>query len=1446
MSQSSRRGMDSQADSIDIAKLQRVALGLEHEPSHPALTKIRAIGETSQDNPPKPDHADQAISRASVSPAPQRQYPTPSNPPRSQSRSPSRSSQPNDTTQSPPGFEDDNCGSVSQPGKMSSADAAPSDTQVVSQSVFDSIIRQNKESTAAEGLENSGDGGTLRTLHEGETGHIDLLSGFENTHPDATHIEENDDQSSSKLGESSPTHYEPNLFPESQRFLTTPAAGTTQTRPDAPSTETPRGSRNPLTADTESSGGVMALSQVFKATQVPSSPLVNNGPPQADPLSDRPSPSAPLQSHAPLGALSSPFMSLPTKLQGRRSSEQQYIPMDESQAKRDRLLGQRMTRSVELISPEDQSSGEFNTEPSFVRRLRRQREIEEEANAQFVSFAAPARPLSSRSSNKEDKLRSSPHRKPEEAQQGGSGGPVLESEPHGSDAVHQNGATSEEETEQEEDLDGPVHPPQEPHESTEEDKENYNDLPALNCSAAANSHDRLSQALGLSHSQSQHDRSSAQEPVDSRYPRSSNRDEQVDMSSQVYVVKDSQQSPSRKEKGSREGSIPNQPQNEGTPENTSSRIEPDAFPDVEKVPSSPIMRPPPRSSPPSEHQRGPSPSLPPAENTDTRDQSVVETSHESSNKSREKTSSHNSQPHTSNPASQKRTDANGNLPEKSSSALSQIAETPLEQHPDSSRDMTTATSIPETSPNRFQGQNWTGEENGETQQEDDDLPPMYSVDHERAGQHGESDAQRSMLAARRMDNPKMLSSPSGRPRRTLTEIASDVSPQVGHGHYDMDFGLLTAEDKEFNIMVSASPVPPRKKRRRNIARDFYASDSVLPVAPQAPDPQLVNGQQDEAVEKQPEPSESASATAKSFFTQSSPPQRADTAPEVDALRKSVVRRVGRPPKSASRRRGRPPGIRRPAKDGFAGKVVEAVVIYNRPSNGPSSDAAPVPSHAGQPMDTSADPMYSETKPPFTDGAQIVQNQVLAPWSGQTRAYYVGTCYGMPAGPSSSRYLVKFEDSAPVEVSMSAVKRMELRVGDAVKVDMPGFPKITHIIRGFADKLSEEELGKQAADGLIPLTDVHGHSKVVLGPKQRKSLPGGGLVEPESEVTIPISNIYLDTILWNQLKDRDFTFNCESAQSETRRRTPSEQHSTPTSPSSRIHRTIHASTGLFSGMAFAVSYTNEDAKARITRLIVENGGLILKDGFNELFAYTSSVPLATLSESDPNAAENSEPFRLTGAAEEIGFACLIADKHSRREKYMQALALNLPCLSGRWIEDCAAQRHVVDWGMYLLPAGESLYLDGAAKSRLLPPTPPATARLADTVADRPNLLAGQSVLLVMGRGKAEEKRKAYIFLTYALGASKMQRVLDLKSAKAVLDQQAGWDWVFVDDDEQDSARAMILGESTDVPVKSQSARRGRKRKMPAGPVDPSSGGGAKARVVGNEFLCQSLILGRLFE
>ncbi|OQD88146.1 hypothetical protein PENANT_c004G04958 [Penicillium antarcticum] len=1412
--------METQEDSIDFEKLRRDALGL-HSPSQLCHSSFADTGTDPRKKPSYTYQVNSASGTYSRQPQPPK---TPSDPARFSTRNeltPTRSRQ---HESQPMSLQRSDAGPEAVPGSqfdnVDYGDGAPGDTQVVSQSVYDSLIRQNEESMRHDFTETGADGATLRTLHEGDSGHIDLFAELDTARHgiELTQFgDENDDVSNSDPNESSPMGFAPDLFPESQRFLAeTPATAVKRAEANGVTTETPSVSRNPLAGDIESSGGLMGLSQVFRATQAPSSPLVNL---QSELVSDRPSPNIPIQQARITHGISSPLMGVQNNFM-RESSEPNlnYISMKESQTKRDRTLGERLTRSADNIQS-DQSDKEFYKESSFVERARRQREIDEEAAAQFAGLRAPARSTSNLSARPTSRQHS----------------------PQDIEMVEP--VASEEETEQEEDSVVQVPQSQEPPPSSaEEDKENY-DGPPVDAAAAASAHERLSQALGFEAIQSPTAICLDAEPEDVIIrPCSFRSQTEPNFRSSQLQVKDSQPSPQPTPQPS-PISVYNEPVRINM--NQSPSRSPVNSPLLQRLQSSPpCSRPDQRSRPSSRHSQ---------------QAGIVPNSLDA--KFEKKTLFFGNGDAQSSAPSQQQNMASSHPKEQglgvNSSLQSHVTETPVHQRLKHVGDMARLTSIPETSPSNPHCHSEAGSNGDGLNNEDDDLPLMFN---------GISDNRSSQIrpaGARALSSPlkKLLSSPGGGQRRALTEIAADLSPQVGIGGFDMG-GLFTNDDKEFRALVEGSPTRPKKKRRGNDGQSYIASDPIIPFTPRAQPPKSVTplralNNRSPPIPEEPEPVSQVQVPATDVRRQSKPPRRVpenvwdvENSPEQPFRRRSRIgQRLGQRAMPRYLRQSQTPekGTGKPERP-----APKPQAVVNNPPPHPSSDIR-IDSDdlaVSESTSTIAPPTTPRPSKPLSDNTQIAPSQVIAVWRGQQLAYFPATCFGTPLGVSQSHFSVKFEDSFPVEVPKVTVKRFELHIGDEVKVDMPNVPKVTHVVRGLDDKLTKEELTKAVDDGLHPITDIYGHATVVLGPKQRKSLPHGGLGGIENIIKVPIGRIYLDTMLWKKLKDREFIHRSESVRQESKAETPSEAASLPASPSARFSRSIRQASGIFAGMAFAVSYKEDEvSKNRVTKLIEENGGTLLHEGFTQLFEASSIIPNDTPTKYPAKDEAKNHGLRLTALAEDVGFACLIADTHSRREKYMQALALNLPCLSGRWVEDCIAQRRILDWDIYLLPAGDSTYLNGATKSRLMLPTPPSTARLSETISARPKLLKGQSVLLVMGRGKAEEKRKAYIFLTYALGASRVERVPDLGTARALIDSQShagipsSWDWIYVDDADQRAARWMLEPKRQKIHL-----THGRKRKkstvtIPSTPIPSQQQ--STPKVVGNEFVCQSLILGRLF-
>ncbi|KAI1496793.1 hypothetical protein F5X99DRAFT_399220 [Biscogniauxia marginata] len=286
-------------------------------------------------------------------------------------------------------------------------------------------------------------------------------------------------------------------------------------------------------------------------------------------------------------------------------------------------------------------------------------------------------------------------------------------------------------------------------------------------------------------------------------------------------------------------------------------------------------------------------------------------------------------------------------------------------------------------------------------------------------------------------------------------------------------------------------------------------------------------------------------------------------------------------------------------------------------------------------------------------------------------------------------------------------------------------------------------------------------------------------------------------------------------------------------------------GIFEGMVFAISFQeqpkpqknkgkNTDRDA-VERMIRQEGGRILPDGFNALFSF-DSLP-TTANTSSTSVMSNSLQLR----DQETGFTALIADRHSRKVKYMQALALGIPCLAPRWVTTCVSKKEVVDWSSYLLCAGPSALLGDAIRSRNLQPYDACTAKLVDMICHRPKLLEESKILLVMKKSKNEEKRLPYVFLAQVLGAS-LVRVHSLEEARAKLREgeveNKIFDWVYVDDHLHNAQTALFGPRSGDGISK--------KRKRQSTSVGGSDHPPKRIRTLNDELVIQSLILGRLIE
>lgn len=294
----------------------------------------------------------------------------------------------------------------------------------------------------------------------------------------------------------------------------------------------------------------------------------------------------------------------------------------------------------------------------------------------------------------------------------------------------------------------------------------------------------------------------------------------------------------------------------------------------------------------------------------------------------------------------------------------------------------------------------------------------------------------------------------------------------------------------------------------------------------------------------------------------------------------------------------------------------------------------------------------------------------------------------------------------------------------------------------------------------------------------------------------------------------------------------ELHRTP-SKSSRSFRTSLGQTPqsrrLFEGMVFALSFSkNQTQRTKLEAKITQAGGMIFHEGFQELF---ESSPLLHTT------VEDSDDFLTLGKTNSgCGFAAVIADSHSRKAKYMQALALGLPCLAPQWASMCLKRGEIVDWMPYLLCAGQSQVLGNAIRSRTLLPYHALEAKLFNVLEERDKLLNGQKLLIIMDHKKPrKETKQQYLFLALALGPSIISRVSTVQQAGAMIRQAekngAPFGYVYME-----SCTSTIES----VLVAAQNMGKKKRKSAAAKPV------GQNLNILTDELMIQSLILGRMVE
>lgn len=1293
------------------------------------------------------------------------------------------------------------------PATMSQVDDAL--TQELSPSHFDSYIHKSRSARQLEGgveddinyIHAQQTDETQFTLHEGDEGHIDLVSSLEQRLEGV-----NDHDSDPPDKDFSPTQSEPALsqFPESQRFKT-PATAGKKRRYNGDAIDTPLLPRNPLRGQAvQDNGNVMGLSQAFAATQADTSPFMQVG--QIDLHSDRPSPNIQLQPQ-PIGAdTSSPLRMLPEFQKASTEPASRYISVNQSQAKRKRQVAIQLQR--DLAQYDDDSDDSLAHEDSESKRRRRQLEIDQRAQVAVRQASSPSRRRKrANSATKSSALPGPTHSSPIQTKSADTVYTIESSPPNQVTADFDNHIESdnetEVETEQEDNADIVVTRSSQGRVAMDaEDKENLSQTGSQVPETTA----RLQQAINQLPSHVQ------ESPSMRRSHRYTIHSRTVLDSSEPIAVANSQ---------------PSQPQ--GQRQTLSTTAKPALSQGIEFVPQSPTVSP---------RRTLEAQSLPTADPFGRGDDATPMPNHDPSLLDTVFGA----------------TEASGNVMAGGAS---------LNFH----------STIPETSSN---------EEDIPKAGVSDQIDRRQDTDQTSTNTHFETavsqfpDSIQHNTPSNKVDLscPPALTTLTSQKRNRLTEIAAEPSPRKSQSQSQSQpsFNVSQALEVEKELQVGLSPGPSHifsnelAVHRTNIVLCSSGdSQKENEVSHNVTSERLRSPQSHRDSESPITDTGVFESTAKSAETPAiySSMNRKRSIQLSSALRESVRTKPRVPPSSKWDIEASPPQRAVPVMKSTVptpASVQEAEALSKRKQSVQKRVKIKKTYQTPRPLGTNSpiaaiNPSSDPTSMGDLDQAQAVSspttdrllapNMVFACFNGKSRAYYPTLCHGLSAG-ENKRFLIQWEGCDVDEVDEYGVRSLDLRVGDFVKVALEGFPKVSYVIRGFKDKISQEMLEADVST----VTDVRGYKTLVVAPKQRKSLPAVTSIESVKEV--PCSAIYLDSNMWGQMKDRPFEYNLTTHdRAFPRFITPGKQASftsTPTSRSRRAKPTGNAivgpsllpsssPSGLFANMAFVITYTQslKDWESRTDALattVESNDGDILEDSFEDLLEHSG--------------------LDLKARYANYKFAALLTNHHSRKPKYMQALALGIPCLSDKWVDACVKADKLVDWTFYLLAAGESSELDGAIKSRILPYMANALSTTVSGMVDmRLDIFAGARVVIFTGKGKVADMLKPFDFLMHALGAETVEAVSKLDAANDLLqsietnnDGKGVLRILLVDDTQIAEARRTISSDPRSKPKNKGRARSINASSTPTVEEGEEGGGGGPIKIVGKEAIMQSLILGRL--
>ncbi|EPX73222.1 DNA repair protein RAD9 [Schizosaccharomyces octosporus yFS286] len=369
----------------------------------------------------------------------------------------------------------------------------------------------------------------------------------------------------------------------------------------------------------------------------------------------------------------------------------------------------------------------------------------------------------------------------------------------------------------------------------------------------------------------------------------------------------------------------------------------------------------------------------------------------------------------------------------------------------------------------------------------------------------------------------------------------------------------------------------------------------------------------------------------------------------------------------------------------------------------------------------------------------VENRVLAFFKGYPAFYYPATVLSQTVSSASGipQFRIQFDDYTTSTVNINQLKRFELKKGDVVRSTAL---KLNHsVLRTYSS--STENIS-------VTCTDIFGNDMVLLR------------VDKNGDVAVPMSTIYLIPSQIRKFKDRDF-------QHVPEQKSEIDIHSLPPSSNSRKRlsgsyvvgddnekayqiSTQSANTSIFHTCVFVFTGLNtvdDNERSLLINLVKQNGGAVLEEGLSALFCnyYNGKGKIFF-------------PLKPHKRSQSWKYAFLISDTHSRKVKYLEALALNLPCVHPRFITICVQKQKMVDFSPFLLAAGYSRRLNTILSQRV---GPYQDSTLCDHLHNNIGPLSGKRILFLLPNinfsrngvvnDEYSQRVLAHMFQALALGA-----------------------------------------------------------------------------------------------